>query len=94
MRKFKPARAPITREIVTHETYPLPGLYGWAATFAVVGAFDLWAAHNKRPTMSRTLGHYLAHPVLGPLLAGGWCMLSFHLLIEELLPGMIEEAAK
>ncbi len=72
-------------------TYPLPGLVGWAATIGSVVAYDLWAARTGRPTMSNTLGHYLAHPVLGPVLAGAWAGLSYHLLIEELWPAFQSE---
>lgn len=62
------------------------GLIGWAFTLGSVVGFDTWAIRTKNPTMSRTLGHYLARPVLGPVLAGAWCGLSYHLLAEELLP--------
>lgn len=65
------------------QTYPLPGLYGWAATAAVVVIYDRWAIVNQRPTMSRTLGHYLHRPILGPVLAGAWAGLCYHLLVEE-----------
>ncbi|MCU4184036.1 hypothetical protein K6U06_06665 [Acidiferrimicrobium sp. IK] len=65
--------------------YPFPGLYGWLATATVVVGFDLWAARTRRPTMSRTLGHYLSQPILGPVLAGSWAGLAYHLLVEERL---------
>lgn len=67
------------------ETFPFPGLYGWLATFAAVGAYDGWAIKTGRPTMSRTLGHYLHRPVIGPVFAGAWAGLCYHLLVEERL---------
>ena len=67
------------------QTFPFPGLYGWLATFGVVAVYDLWAAHTGHPTMSRTLGHYLHQPVTGPILAGAWAGLAYHLLVEERL---------
>jgi hypothetical protein len=72
-------------------TYPFPGLYGWAATLGAVVAYDGWALLTRRPTMSRTLGHYLAHPILGPVLAGATSGLAYHLLVEELLPAWFAE---
>jgi hypothetical protein len=71
--------------------FPKIAFAGWAATLGAVVVYDTWAIKNKRPTMSATMGHYLAHPVLGPVLAGAWCGLSFHLLIEELLPAWLDE---
>lgn len=68
------------------QTFPFPGLYGWAATAAVVVAYDSWAAVTGHATMSRTLGHYLRRPVVGPIIAGAWAGLCYHLLIEELPP--------
>lgn len=73
-----------------HETYPCPGLYGWAATFGVVIAYDLWAARTGHPTMSRTLGYYLHKPILGPIFAGAWAGLAYHLLVEERLSNLDE----
>lgn len=70
------------------QQFPFPGLYGWMATFAVVAGFDLWAARTGRPTMSRTLGHYLHKPLLGPTLAGAWAGLAYHLLVEERLTAL------
>lgn len=67
------------------------GLVGWAATTGVVVGYDVWAARTGHPTMSRTLGHFLAHPLIGPMLAGGWFMLTYHLLIEELIPEIVAE---
>ncbi len=75
---------------MTRETYPFPGLYGWLATFGIVVAYDLWATSHKRPTMSRTLGHYLHQPVTGPILAGAWAGLAYHLLVEERLVNLDE----
>ena len=72
------------------ETYPLPGLYGWLATFAVVISYDVWASRNRKPTMSRTLGHYLHQPITGPILAGAWAGLAYHLLVEERLVNLDE----
>jgi len=66
--------------------FRLAGLVGWGATVGVAIAYDVWALRTKRPTMSRTLGHFLAQPLWGPVLAGAWAGLSYHLLIEELLP--------
>lgn len=60
-----------------------PGLYGWIAVAAVVVATDVLLIKHHKPTMSRTLGHYLGHPLFGPVLAGAWSGLSYHLLIEE-----------
>jgi hypothetical protein len=74
------------------DTYPFPGLAGWAATLGVVVAYDTWAIRGARPTMSRTLGHYLAKPLLGPVLAGSVLGLGYHLLIEELMPAWWETA--
>jgi hypothetical protein len=67
------------------------GLVGWAVTTGSVVVYDAWALKTKRPTMSRTLGHYLAHPIVGPVLAGIWMGLSYHLLVEELLPAFFDE---
>lgn len=67
------------------QTFPFPGLYGWMATFGVVAAYDAWAMNTGRPTMSRTLGFYLHKPILGPLFAGAWAGLCYHLLVEERL---------
>lgn len=71
--------------VTRRDTFPFPGLYGWAATFGVVVAFDVWAMKTGRPTMSRTLGYYLHRPITGPILAGAWAGLCYHLLIEERL---------
>jgi hypothetical protein len=68
-------------------------LVGWGVTLGSVVAYDTWAIRTRRPTMSRTLGHYLAHPVLGPVLAGAWSGLSYHLLVEELLPAFFDSRA-
>lgn len=73
------------------QTFPFPGLFGWAVTLGSVVVYDTWAIKSGRPTMSRTLGHYLAHPVLGPVLAGAWSGLSYHLLVEEIIPTVVEE---
>lgn len=62
-----------------------PGLYGWLTVLAVVVGADEWLIRHHYPTVSRTLGHYLKHPVLGPILAGAWLGLTYHLLIEERL---------
>ncbi len=70
------------------------GLVGWAATTTSVVVYDVWAAKTGHPTMSRTLGHYLAHPIAGPVLAGCWMGLTYHLLVEELLPAFLEERVK
>jgi hypothetical protein len=70
------------------ETFPFPGLYGWTATAAVVVAFDVWAEKTGHPTMSRTLGWYLHRPVTGPILAGAWAALAYHLLVEERLTAL------
>ena len=70
------------------QTFPFPGLYGWLATAAVVVGYDAWAILTDRPTMSRTLGHYLHRPVLGPVLAGTWAGLAYHLLVEERLTAL------
>lgn len=67
------------------DDYPFPGLIGWVATAVVVVGFDWWAASHRRPTMSRTLGHYLSQPITGPVLAGAWAGLAYHLLVEERL---------
>jgi len=67
------------------------GIIGWVATLGGVVAFDAWAIKTGRPTMSRTLGHYLPHQLLGPVLAGCCGGLVYHLLVEELLPAFIEE---
>jgi hypothetical protein len=66
-------------------------MVGWVATAGVVVSYDVWAAHTGHPTMSRTLGHFLAHPLIGPLLAGAWSLLTYHLLIEELIPEIVAE---
>lgn len=71
--------------------YPLVGLVGWGVTFGAVIGYDTWAHFAHRPTMSATLGHYLAHPILGPVLAGAWAGLTYHLLIEELWPAFQSE---
>jgi hypothetical protein len=65
----------------------VPGILAWIVTCMVPTAFDLWAVHcdPERPTQSRTLGHFLAHPVIGPVLAGIFCGLGYHLLVNEAL---------
>ena len=70
------------------QTFPLPGLYGWIATLGVVATYDGWAMATGRPTMSRTLGYYLHRPILGPILAGAWAGLAYHLLVEERLTAL------
>lgn len=70
------------------DDYPFPGLYGWLATFGVVTVFDIWASRTDHPTMSRTLGHYLSKPVLGPVVAGAWAGLAYHLLVNERLTAL------
>lgn len=70
------------------ETFPFPGLWGWLAVFGVVAAFDVWAIETGRATLSRTLGYYLHRPVTGPILAGGWAGLAYHLLVEERLTAL------
>lgn len=67
------------------QTYPFPGLWGWMATFGVVAVYDVWATKTGRPTMSKTLGHYLHRPIVGPIMAGAWAGLAYHLLVEERL---------
>lgn len=69
--------------VTARETYPLPGLIGWAVTLGSVVVYDTWASVSGHPTMSRTLGHYLRRPVLGPILAGAWLGLGYHLLVSE-----------
>lgn len=67
------------------QPYPFPGLWGWVATLATVVIADMELAKRGYPTMSRTLGHYLHKPILGPILAGAWAGLAYHLLVEERL---------
>lgn len=70
----------------------LVGFIGWAATTATVVAADMIAVRTGHATMSRTLGHFLGRPLVGPILAGAWSGLSYHLLIEELIPALLESA--
>jgi hypothetical protein len=79
-------------------TYPWPGAAGWLALNATWIGYDLWATKVQRllrrpekPTMSMTIGHYLAHPVMGPLIAGAGLGMVYHLLIEELLPAWYQQ---
>ena len=72
------------------EKFPKVGLVGWAVTLGSVVVYDTWAIKTKHPTMSATLGHYLPEPILGPVLAGAWAGLSYHLIIEELLPAFLK----
>lgn len=63
-----------------------PGIYFWAGIVAYVVASDETLVQIiKKPTMSRTLGEGLRHPLLGPVLAGAWMGLTYHLLISEIL---------
>ncbi len=62
------------------------GLIGWAATAVVVAGYEAWALKTRHPTLSATFGAGLRHPALGPLLAGAVGALSWHLLVEEVLP--------
>lgn len=71
--------------MVRRDSFPAPGVYGWLAVAGVVVSYDTWAIRAGRPTMSRTLGHYLKHPIIGPMLAGVWMGLTYHLLTEERL---------
>jgi hypothetical protein len=71
--------------------FPKIAFAGWAATLGAVVVYDTWAIKNKRPTMSATMGHYLARPIVGPVVAGAWCGLTYHLLVEELLPSFLAE---
>lgn len=64
------------------------GLVGWAVTLGTVVAYDTWAIRTKHPTMSATLGAGLRHPVLGPVLAGAWGGLTYHLLVNEAFPAL------
>jgi glycerol uptake facilitator-like aquaporin len=73
------------------KSFPFPGAIGWAVTLGSVVVYDWWAIKKNVPTMSRTLGHYLAHPIIGPILAGASLGLSYHLLVEELLPEFLEQ---
>jgi hypothetical protein len=61
------------------------GITGWLSVLAGVVCIDVWLIRHKRPTMSRTLGHFLSDPLVGPVLAGAWAGLTYHLLIEERL---------
>lgn len=61
--------------------YPGIGLWLGIVLYVVVG--DLLLAHNHKPTMSRTYGHFLRHPLLGPILAGIWGGLAWHLTVSE-----------
>lgn len=73
------------------QPYPFPGAAGWGLVLGATVAYDWWAIKTGRPTMSRTLGHHLARPVLGPVLAGGLLGLAYHLLGEELLPAWAQQ---
>jgi hypothetical protein len=75
----------------TPQRFSKVGLVGWGITLGSVVSYDVWASRTGHPTMSRTLGHFLAHPVWGPVLAGSWCGLTYHLLIEELIPEIVAE---
>ena len=77
---------------MTSKPFSRVGLIGWGATLGVVVAYDVWAIKTRHPTMSATLGHALAHPVLGPVLAGAYSGLGYHLLVEELLPAFLDES--
>lgn len=71
----------------------IPGIVGWAVTLGTVVVYDTWAIRTKRPTMSATLGHFLAHPVLGPVLAGAGGGLMYHLYVEEAMPAFLAHRA-
>ena len=62
-----------------------PGVFGWAAVAAVVVGADVVLVKKHYPTMSRTLGYGLRKPIVGPVLAGAWLGLTYHLVIEEIL---------
>lgn len=67
-----------------------PGVLGWVAVAVVVVVADVELATHHKPTMSRTIGEGLRHPILGPILAGGWLGLSYHLVVEELLNAIFD----
>lgn len=49
----------------------------------LVVCIDIWLVRHHKPTLSRTLGHFARHPLLGPVLAGAWAGLTYHLLVLE-----------
>lgn len=61
---------------------PRPGILCWVLLLATAIACDSVLIWRKKPTMSRTLGHYLRTP-FGPILAGLVGGLSWHLLEAE-----------
>lgn len=68
----------------------VPGVIGWGAMVAFAVAYDIVASRSGHLTLSRTLGKGLSHPVLGPVLAGAVGGLSYHLLISELVPDIVD----
>lgn len=68
----------------------VPGIIGWGSMVAFAVVFDVVAARKGHLTLSRTLGKSLSHPVLGPVLAGAFCGLGYHLYIGELVPDIVD----
>jgi hypothetical protein len=60
-----------------------PGIYAWALILATVIVADTLLIRAHKPTMSRTWGHALRNPILGPVLVGLWRGLDWHLNEEE-----------
>lgn len=61
---------------------PIPGVIAWATVGMVAIIVDLLLIRYHKPTMSRTLGHFLRTP-FGPVVAGLVGGLSWHLLEAE-----------
>ena len=61
------------------------GIIGWIATAAVVVIFDFWAIKLNKQTMSSAFkqGLFRKHTFL--FVAGGWLILTWHLIHPEKL---------
>jgi hypothetical protein len=56
---------------------------GWAAIFAVVVGYDVWALRTERHTLSAAFWHTKKHPVGRSMLAVMWGGLTWHLMFGD-----------
>jgi hypothetical protein len=56
------------------------GIFGWIATTLVVVIFDYWAIKTGRQTMSKAFKSGLFRKHTSLFVAGGWVILTWHLI--------------